>query len=242
MVNRVIFERAALVVGGILIGASASYILTKKTLEKKYIEKADEEIASMKKVYDRHFTRLEEKSDFYKVQVEGYGGDVIPKPAGYISDVDVEAEDDDDVDRNRSSITWEVEDLVEEERPWNGPKPSYFPDKPYVISYDMFYEVDESEDEPFDKISITYYSLDDTLADDREAIIPDAEEVVGPEGLRFFGYKSRDPNVVHIRNERLRTDFEVVRDERLYTEVILGIDPDTGEQDPIKYKKAKMNE
>lgn len=90
---------------------------------------------------------------------------------------------------------------------------------PFRISTDAFMD-DENE---FAKITITYYEGDHTLTDEREQIIPDIEGVVGQENLYHFGEDSDSLHTVYVRNEKLRTDFEIVREEGSYTTVVLGV-------------------
>lgn len=67
-----------------------------------------------------------------------------------------------------------------------------------------------------DLYCLTYYS-DNVLADDW-FIKYDIDETIGLESLDHFGDYTDD--VVHVRNERLRGDYEVVRDYRTYREVV----------------------
>lgn len=84
--------------------------------------------------------------------------------------------------------------------------------KPYVISLDQFREFDD-----YDVISLTYYA-DHILADDNDEIVEDVEDVVGFESLGHFGEYEDDS--VYVRNERLKVDYEILLDQRRYTEVI----------------------
>jgi hypothetical protein len=62
---------------------------------------------------------------------------------------------------------------------------------------------------------LTYYS-DDVLANDWWETL-DIEETIGRDALEHFGDYTDD--IVHVRNERLNGDYEVVRDYRTYAEV-----------------------
>ena len=83
---------------------------------------------------------------------------------------------------------------------------------PYVISPEEF---DMEED--YDTESLTYYT-DDILADDNDDIIEDVENVVGTDFKNRFGEFEDD--TVFVRNERLRTDYEICRDYRPYSNVV----------------------
>lgn len=76
---------------------------------------------------------------------------------------------------------------------------------------------DEYGDGNFDHslYCLTYYS-DDVLANDWWETL-DIEETIGRDALEHFGDYAED--IVHVRNERLNADYEVVRDHRTYAEV-----------------------
>ena len=50
-----------------------------------------------------------------------------------------------------------------------------------------------------------------------------ARDTVGKANLDCFGQISGDPNVLYVRNEKLRVEYEVTRDERMYKEVVTGL-------------------
>ena len=89
----------------------------------------------------------------------------------------------------------------------------------YVISV-----VDYNENNlHYEKSSLTYYDVDDTLVDENEEPITDPDYVVGLDALTRFGDGSDDDDIVYIRNEKLAVDYEIVRVDKSYQETILGI-------------------
>ena len=88
--------------------------------------------------------------------------------------------------------------------------------EPYVITLQDFTE-DRND---FDKITIYYYEDDDTLADENEEIISDYISIVGRHALDRFGDGSEDAEVVYVRNERISTDYEVIRLSKSYKETV----------------------
>lgn len=82
---------------------------------------------------------------------------------------------------------------------------------PFVISREK-YAWDEEEGDEFDKITLTYYPRERLLLDDEEDVIDDVNMIVGWKNLSQFGGESGDADVVFVRNRRLMTDYEVVRD------------------------------
>lgn len=88
------------------------------------------------------------------------------------------------------------------------------PDQPYVIAPEEFamlgYKVE----------SLVYYT-DGVLADDSMKPVDDIDETVGEESLARFGEYEDD--AVHVRNELLRTDFEILRSEKSYSEALAAV-------------------
>lgn len=82
---------------------------------------------------------------------------------------------------------------------------------PFVISREKF-AWDEEEGDEYDKIQLTYYPRDRILLDDEQDVVDDVGNLVGWKNLSQFGGESGDADVVFVRNPRLQTDFEVVRD------------------------------
>lgn len=91
------------------------------------------------------------------------------------------------------------------------PKPAF---GPRVISPDDFGEMEE-----YDEISLTCYA-DGTLADDNDRAMgeDEIEETVGRDSLTRFGEYEEDS--VFVRNDRLKADYEILRDTRTYAEVL----------------------
>lgn len=89
--------------------------------------------------------------------------------------------------------------------------------KPHVISVEEFGELDN-----YQCLSITYYTEDKVLVDDKEVPMPDFARMVGANFMDHFGEFSGDVHIVHIRCPRLEIDFEIAQDFRSYSEVVLG--------------------
>lgn len=92
------------------------------------------------------------------------------------------------------------------------------PNKPYVIDQEAFMQ----NDGDFIQDTLTYYEKGGILADARDNVIDEIEKTVGLGFQRQFGYGSSDDNIVHIRNEKLQLDFEIVKSENSYEEDVLG--------------------
>ena len=66
-------------------------------------------------------------------------------------------------------------------------------------------------------LSLTYDEGDGFLADDMDELVDDIEDVVGFESLNHFGEYEED--AVHVRNDRLKADYEILVDTGNYNEV-----------------------
>lgn len=86
------------------------------------------------------------------------------------------------------------------------------PDKPYIISPNDFGILDS-----YAQISLTYYTEDNVLADDEDEIVEDIDNTVGEDFADHFGDYEDDS--VFVRNDRLRCDYEICRDNRSFREV-----------------------
>lgn len=83
--------------------------------------------------------------------------------------------------------------------------------QPFVISRDQ-YAWDE-EGQAYDKETLTYYPKHRVLLDEDDEVIDDVRGVVGWPSLNRFGDESEDKDTVFVRNRKLNTDYEVVRDD-----------------------------
>ena len=88
--------------------------------------------------------------------------------------------------------------------------------KPEVISPDDFGELENYETE-----TLTLYA-DGVLTDDWDNIIEDVEAMVGVDSLSRFGEYEDD--TVFVRNDIYRTDYEICRDSRNYSDLNLKVD------------------
>lgn len=61
-----------------------------------------------------------------------------------------------------------------------------------------------------------YYYTDDVLADDMDNVVEDVEDIVGSYALTTFGQFEDD--AVHVRNDRKRCYYEILRSECAYSE------------------------
>lgn len=83
--------------------------------------------------------------------------------------------------------------------------------RPYVISPDEFDTLDDYETQSLD------YFDDGVLADNMGNVVEDIDAMVGRDSLSHFGEYEDD--AVHVRNDALQCDFEILRDLRNYSDV-----------------------
>lgn len=88
---------------------------------------------------------------------------------------------------------------------------SYEQHPPFVISREEF-AYGENTDE-YDKLTLSYFPRDRVLLDDDDEVMENIVQLVGWKNLNQFGGESGDPDVVFVRNEKLMTDFEIVKND-----------------------------
>lgn len=124
-----------------------------------------------------------------------------------------------DVETTRSNL----QNIIDSYRGKQEPETDQFVEKairaqadrqpPFVISQKQYAGWDEEEEGmSFEKITLTYFPQHRILLDDEEEPLDDIANVVGWRNLTKFGGESGDPDVVYIRNQKLMSDFEVVRE------------------------------
>lgn len=84
-------------------------------------------------------------------------------------------------------------------------------DGPYVISPEMF-----GENSEYETISLTYYA-DGVLTDEWDNVIDDVEDMIGANSLNTFG--DYEPDSVFVRDDEIKTDYEILADERAFADV-----------------------
>lgn len=82
----------------------------------------------------------------------------------------------------------------------------------YVISPDQFGEIED-----YEKVSLTLYADNSLAWDSDDTLMLFPETMLGEGSLDRFG--EYEDGVLHVRNELLKTDFEISQDLRRYSEV-----------------------
>lgn len=105
--------------------------------------------------------------------------------------------------------------------------------EPYIISEEEF--MDPNLFVEFGRHTLIFYEEDDVLATDRDEVIHNVEELVGSQALTSFGHMSNNKDVVFVRNIKLGCNFEIIRENGSYQEMVLGLSMD----EDSDYEKAK---
>lgn len=93
------------------------------------------------------------------------------------------------------------------------------PGKPYVIHRDEFFSDEDELDHH--QHQLTFYNGDGVLVDEERNVVQSHQMVVGE---MKFGHGSGDPNVVYVRNERLKADYEIWLDSGRFDVEVGGAD------------------
>lgn len=159
-------------------------------LKKHYEELAQEEIDSVKAVFANRNSAVQASEAEEGNQRKADIAKLKPDLVNYVAKLQEEGY------TNYSEHSKRVSDAQKEEI-----------NTPYVISPEAF-----EESENYMQVSLTYYS-DGILADDNDDIVEDVESVVGVDFAKYF-----KEDTVFVRNDLLRCDYEILKDNRTYAD------------------------
>jgi hypothetical protein len=226
-----------------MVAASATYVLVKKKLEREYADLSDREIREAR-AYFAQMNKVEVFSDPETLAAKLYEDETVPTKepevsyGGVVDDLDYRSKTNyhkpsEIAVENLVEAAEEMEEAVETVRnvfkdsePVDKVEFDYdvelanrSPEAPYVISREEY----ESKEQEYEQAQLAWYIQDDVLADHADDPIEEIESTVGMSNLDKFGHGSGDNNIVYIRNERLELDFEVLRSNASFLEVVHGI-------------------
>jgi hypothetical protein len=176
-----------------VFGAAIGSVVTLQIVRKKYEQIAQEEIDSVKEVFSKRETTVATELNDTNVRVKAEQAKEKPGVVEYAA---------------KLQRHWYTNYSNGDIQPVEQDKPPEI--KPYVISPEEFGELD------YDKIGLSYYA-DQILADENDELIEDVDGVVGFESLSHFGEYEDDS--VFVRNDRLKCDYEILLDQRKYSEI-----------------------
>jgi len=178
-----------------ILGVAVGSVVTWWYVEKKYEQIAQDEIDSVKEVFSKREAEFTEDTE---VQIKADNAKEKPSVMEYAAWL-----------RKRGYTNYSD---VADEKPEEVKKEPMSLDKPYVITPEEFGDLDD-----YETISLTYYA-DQILTDDNDVIVDDIEDVVGFDSLNSFGEYEDDS--VFVRNDKLKCDYEILLDQRKYSDVI----------------------
>lgn len=193
-------------------GAGIGSVVTWQLVKGHYNKIANEEIADVKAWYARKYG---EKSESKKAKTAGeafYEGlkDGMKKPVSEsdIRNLTAQLQGMGYVNySNTGDEPVKKTEKIEEEKKVDDVE------RPYVIDPKYFDEYDD-----YNAINLTLYA-DGVLVDDStNEPVEDVDETVGLDNLNHIGEYEED--AVHVRNDKLRCDYEILCDAKRYSEVV----------------------
>lgn len=171
-------------------GAALGSLVTWKLVKSKYEQIAQEEIDSVKEVFFRRENDTTEVEE--PDSYESVEEEKVPTVKDFYENV-VEG-------LGYFNYSGIERKQPEEEKP-----------APYVIAPEEYGEI-----EGYDKITLYCFACG-TLTDDQNEPVDDVENTVGKDSLTHFGEYEDD--AVHVRNDELKTDYEILLDQRRYSDI-----------------------
>ena len=195
---------------GFLVGLVIGSVLTYHGLKNKVEAEIDEEVNKVKEFYKDQLEKQQaeyfEKEEYLKSKaaVAEDKGSVVSKIINLKNVEKFEEKQNDETDDEDGSeeTTTGAFEIFEDN--------IIAHDKPFVIEEDRVGEYIS-----YDIISLIYFS-DGVLTDDWEVPVENPDETVGKEYVEYF---ETGEDVVYVRNDKLKCDFEITRDLRTYEEV-----------------------
>lgn len=195
---------------GFLVGLVVGSVLTYHGLKNKVEAEIDEEVNKVKEFYKDQLEKQQaeyfEKEEYLKSKaaVAEDKGSVVSKIINLKNVEKFEEKQNDETEDEAGSeeTTTSAFEILEDN--------IIAQDKPFVIEEDRVGEYIS-----YDLISLIYFS-DGVLTDDWEVPVENPDKTVGKEYVEYF---ETGEDVVYVRNDKLKCDFEITRDLRTYEEV-----------------------
>lgn len=185
----------AMFLSGVTVGVAGAWLY----LKKRYERLAQEEIDSVKAVFSERKTNLTENRTDEEQENQHMADIAKLKP--------------DLVDYAAKLQTMGYTNYNEHSKKTKGKeKPPVNDDKPYAISPDEYGDRDD-----YTQISLVYYTGDEVLADEEDETVDNVDDIVGADFANHFGEYEDDS--VCIRNDRMKCDYEILKDYRSFADV-----------------------
>jgi hypothetical protein len=256
-------SNTGLIIGALVVGAglggAAGYFITRRKLETKYNQIAENEIAEMRQYYRDKKAALENTTAKPELETlvreQGYSNQppmAVTPPDEVVERAETAAEEESSDPRPPVPVVREEnifqqpapteEELGEPHRAmenwdWDKERSRRTSNRPYVIHVD---EVRESEE--YDMVTYTYYEEDDVLCNEMDEVIGkglERDSLIGEANLNRFGHGSEDPSKVYIRNDQLEMQMEVIRSPNSYAEEVHGFQPSPPDELRHHYRRER---
>ena len=184
-----------------IAGAGLGAIVSWQFLKNKYEQIANEEIASVKEAYNKKNDISSDESEEDEFQEKTADGKLV----------ETALPSEEEVNEYKKIVSNYTNNENEEKGVTDMPR------GPYVIKPEEFGNMD------YDLVSLEYYA-DKVLVDEDDHPIQDVEYMVGEDSLEHFGEYEED--AVYVRNDLIKTDFEILLVESRYYEDDDDVDDD----------------
>ena len=184
-----------------IAGAGLGAIVSWQFLKNKYEQIANDEIASVKEAYNKKNDISSDESEEDEFQEKSADGKLV----------ETTLPSEEEVSEYKKIVSNYTSNENEEKGVTDMPR------GPYVIKPEEFGNMD------YDLVSLEYYA-DKVLVDEDDHPIQDVEYMVGEDSLEHFGEYEED--AVYVRNDLIKTDFEILLVESRYYEDDDDVDDD----------------
>jgi hypothetical protein len=241
-------KAVVLVIGGAAIGSGVTALI----LKKKYVARAEEEIASVR---DAYLKRLNEMEAEFDQERKNEGKPPLAPVERHAEEVEVPMErvvpTNETLRKAYHKMSVPNPETVEGLKETNEAlgysrkedevkepvarvvvrSEEADADTPFVIPVQAYMD----NEELFDQFVLTYYVGDNTLIyEDSDRVVEDVDQTVGFHNLHNFGVESGNDDTVYVRNPKKQTEYEILRDEGKYSEDTLGVDTWDNSPEPKK--------
>lgn len=189
------------IITAFIVGGALGAIVTNKLVKTKYNQIAQEEIDSVKEVFAAKQKILENNvNNIVDAKQQVARAKEKPPLDECVKIINKEKY----TDYSRTSIKPKLDDRDNRDDPDTVILP-------YVISPNEF-----AEQAGYDTTSLNLFA-DGVVADDDDRVVEDYKTMIGSDALDHFGEYEDD--TVFVRNDMLKMDFEVCKDQRNYSDV-----------------------
>ena len=186
---------------GLTVGGAVGYLVGSKLTEKKCRDICEQEIASVKAAFSKD----------YKITIE----DVRTEAEEKAREAAEKAKNKPDILKysevvKKAGYNAKYGKIFDELRTSTKGDDKEFP---YVITPEEYGELPD-----YEQSSLIYYEEDGVVATESDDIVEGPDEVVGLDSLKHLGEYANDS--VYVRNDRLKCDYEILRDPGSFEEMM----------------------